>query len=139
MPGRSAFDYAVVRVVPRVEREEFVNAGIILFCHDRDALVARIALDEARLLALHPEADLETVRVHLEAIPLVCRGGEDAGPIGRLPLRERWRWLTAPRSTIIQTSPAHVGLAEDLDAVVAHLFDALCAAPGTRPEPSPAR
>jgi hypothetical protein len=129
VPARSAFDYAVVRVVPRVEREEFVNAGIIVFCHDRDALLARIALDELRLLALHPATDLEAVRAHLAAMVRVCRGGEDAGPIGQLPLRERWRWLTAPRSTVIQTSPAHVGLADDIEAVLGHLFETLCTSP----------
>jgi hypothetical protein len=129
VPARSAFDYAVVRVVPRVEREEFVNAGIVVFCHARDVLAARVELDEARLCALHPGVDLDLVRRYLEVIPRICRGGDDAGPIGKLPMRERWHWLTAPSSTIIQTSPAHVGLTEAPEAELERLFGELVAAP----------
>jgi hypothetical protein len=110
VPTPSAFSYAVVRVVPHVEREEFVNAGVVVCCEDVEYLAACIALDERRLLALAPDVDLPLVRRHLAAIPLVCAGGDGAGPIGALPLRERWRWLVAPRSTIIQLSPAHTGL-----------------------------
>ena len=111
---RCPFDYAVVRVVPHVEREEFVNAGVILFCESRDFLASRVELDEARLLALAPDVDLDLVRRHLEAIPRVCEG---KGAIGRLTIRERWRWLVAPRSTIVQTSPAHGGLGEPEEAL----------------------
>jgi len=129
VPGRSAFDYAVVRVVPRIEREEFVNVGIVVFCHDRDLLAARVELDPARLLALHPGVDLELVKSYLAIIPRICRGGDDAGPIGRMPIRERWHWLTAASSTIIQTSPAHVGLTESPEAELERLFAELVAAP----------
>jgi len=110
VPAPCSFSYAVVRIVPHVEREEFVNAGVIVFCDARDYLAARIALDEARLLALAPDVDVPLVRRHLEAIPRICEGGAAAGPIGQLPMRERWQWLVAPRSTILQTSPAHTGM-----------------------------
>ncbi len=108
-----SFSYVVVRVVPHVEREEFVNAGVIVFCAPLDFLGARIELDGPRLLALAPDADLETIRRHLDAIPRVCAGGADAGAIGALPIRERWHWLVSPRSTILQTSPPHAGLCGD--------------------------
>jgi hypothetical protein len=106
----SSFEYAVVRVVPDVERGESVNAGVIVHCRERDFLEARIELDEARLRAVAPGVDLDLVRRHLEVIPRVCAGGRDAGPIGALPRVERWHWLVAPRSGILQTSPAHAGL-----------------------------
>jgi hypothetical protein len=125
---RCAFEYAVVRVVPRVEREEFINAGVVLFCHERDFLGARVCLDEERLLALAPSADAALVRDHLEAIPRICCGGPGSGPIGELPLRERWRWIVAPRSTMLQTSPAHGGLAADPEESLARLFDELVTA-----------
>lgn len=123
MPAPCSFDYAIVRVVPHVEREEFVNAGVIVFCDAKDFLGARIELDEARLLALAPDVDVPLVRRHLDAIPSVCAGGGDAGPIGRLPPRERWRWLVAPRSTILQTSAPHVGLGDDPEAAIDQLLD----------------
>jgi hypothetical protein len=125
VPARCSFDYAVVRVVPHVEREEFVNAGVILHCHDRGFLAARIALDESCLLAIAPDADLGLVRRHLDAIPHICAGGPDAGPIGELPLRERWAWLVAPRSTVIQTSAPHVGLCEAPEVALDRLVDKL--------------
>jgi hypothetical protein len=110
MPAPPSFDYAIIRVVPLVEREEFVNVGVVLFCPDQDFLGAKIELDEARLTALFPSVDVALVRQHLEAFRRVCEGGGAAGPIGLLPLRERWHWLVAPRSTIIQTSAPHSGL-----------------------------
>ena len=113
MPAPHSYDYAVIRVVPRVEREEFVNVGVILSCPARDFLEACIELEPARLLALDPGIDLELVRTHLAPFPLVCRGGADAGPIGQLAPRERFHWLTAPRSTMIQTSAVHTGRATD--------------------------
>jgi len=116
------YDYAVIRVVPKVDREEFINAGVILSCPDLSFLEARIKLDEARLKALDPSADLEMVRTHLETIPTICRGGDDAGPIGQLPQRQRFHWLVAPRSTIIQTSPVHTGRCSDPAAVLEHLI-----------------
>lgn len=123
MPGREAFDYAVVRVVPRVEREEFVNAGVVVHCRGRDFLRARFALDERRLLALAPDVDLEAVRAHLEAFARVCDGGPAAGPLGDLSPTERFHWVTSPRSTVVQTSPVHAGLCEDPDAALAHLVE----------------
>jgi hypothetical protein len=120
-----SFDYAVVRVVPRVERGEFVNAGVILFCPTRSYLEARVTLPRDRLLALDPAVDWALVQSHLEAIPRVCRGGSDAGPIGELPQRARFHWLVAPRSTIIQMSPPHSGVHEDLDAALESLFEKL--------------
>src|SRR5947207_872128 len=113
MPARSSFEYAVIHVVPRVERGELVNAGVILFCLQRDFLAARVEVDEPRLRALWPEVDLDLVRQHLEAIPKICAGTPDAGPIGKLSLRERFHWLVAPRSTMIQVSPVHAGLCDD--------------------------
>jgi hypothetical protein len=118
----SSYDYAVVRVVPRVEREEFVNVGIILACPTRDFLEARIELDERRLTALDPGINLEAVRAHLASIPLICAGGPQAGPIGQLSRRERFHWLVAPRSTIIQVSPVHTGRCTDLTGTLDHLL-----------------
>ena len=123
MPARCSFDYAVVRVVPRVEREEFINVGVIVFCYALDYLDARIELDEARLRALAPTVDAAEVRAYLAAIPRVCAGGAQAGPIGELPLMERWSWLVAPRSTMVQTSPAHAGLCEEPAAALERLMD----------------
>lgn len=123
MPAHSSFDYAIVRVVPHVEREEFINVGVILFCDARDFLTARIELDEARLRALFPDVDLPLVRRHLAAIPRICEGGLASGPIGQLPLRERWHWLVAPRSTILQVSAPHTGLCEAPEAWVERLLD----------------
>lgn len=122
MRTRISFDYAVVRVVPRVEREEFVNAGVILFCLQRDFLAARVEVDEARLRALWPEVDVELVRQHLEAIPRIAAGSPDAGPIAKLSLRERFHWLVAPRSTIIQVSPVHSGVCESPERALDDLF-----------------
>lgn len=113
MPVPSSFDYAVVRVVPRVERGEFINAGVIVFCLERKFLEARVLVDEARLKALWPEVDVELVRRHLEAIPKIAAGDMAAGPIARLSLRERFHWLVSPRSTIIQVSEVHTGLCEE--------------------------
>ena len=113
MPADYTYDYAVIRVVPRVERGEQINAGVILSCPELDFLDARIELDEAAVLALDPSADLETIRTNLAMIPIVCRGGSEAGPIGDLPSRGRFRWLVSPRSTIIQPSPVHTGRTAD--------------------------
>jgi hypothetical protein len=123
MPARSSFDYAVIRVVPRVERGELVNAGVILFCLEKDFLRGRVEVNEPRLRALWPEIDVELVGQHLEAIPKICAGTPDAGPIGRLSLRERFHWLVAPRSTIIQVSPVHVGLCGHPEQALDELFE----------------
>jgi hypothetical protein len=124
-----AYDYALIRVVPRVERGEFVNAGVVLSCKAGGYLEARIELDEARLLALDPRVDLETVRAHLAAFAAICAGGEGSGPIGQLPPRERFRWLTAPRSTAIQTSPVHSGRCAEHATMLAHLFETMVHVP----------
>ncbi|HEX8501118.1 MAG TPA: DUF3037 domain-containing protein [Pyrinomonadaceae bacterium] len=129
MPEPCPFDYAVVRVVPRVERGEFVNAGVIVSCPAKNYLRARVELDAERVAALDPRVDRETVARHLAAIPLICEGGAAAGPIGLLPQRARFHWLVAPRSTIIQTSPVHTGLCEDGDAVLERLFRAMVGRP----------
>ncbi|MGO9829802.1 MAG: DUF3037 domain-containing protein [Myxococcaceae bacterium] len=125
----SSFDYAVVRVVPRVEREEFLNAGVILFCLSRGFLGAQVELDERRLLALAPTLDVALVRSHLEAIPRICAGGPEAGPIGQLPQKERWHWLVAPRSTILQTSSVHAGLCEEPAAALEQLMQSMVRLP----------
>jgi hypothetical protein len=121
VPEQFRYDYAVIRVVPKVEREEFINAGVILSCPQRSFLEAQIRLNESRLLALDPSLDVEMVKMHLETIPKICRGGDGAGPIGQLSQRERFYWLVAPRSTIIQTSPVHTGRCSDPAAVLRHL------------------
>lgn len=121
MPAELTYDYAIVRVVPRVERGEQLNAGVILSCADTDFLDARFELDEALLLALDPATDIDAVREHLALIVRICRGGPDAGPIGALPPRGRFRWLVSPRSTIIQPSPIHTGRTHDPAACLDHL------------------
>ena len=123
MPDLRTYDYAVVRVVPRVERGEFVNAGIILSCDLERILQARIELDETALLALDAGVDLDLVRDSLAAIPAICAGGAAAGDIGLLSARERFHWLVAPRSTIVQTSPVHTGRCSDLTAALEHLMN----------------
>ena len=112
MCALSSFDYAVLRIVPRVDREEFLNAGVILYCKGQHFLAAKIHIDEQRLLALWPGFELDVARLHLEAFCKICKGDADAGPIAALPQRERFHWLVSPRSTIIQVSPVHSGLCE---------------------------
>lgn len=119
----SSFEYAIIRVVPRVEREEFINAGALVYCLAQGLLDARIDLDVPRLLALWPQADVELIRSHLDAFPRICAGGEGAGPIGRLSQKERWHWLVAPRSTLVQLSPVHAGLCESPSTVIEKLLD----------------
>ena len=126
MPG-AAFSYAVVRVVPRVEREEFVNVGVILFCAERRWLGCHLVADPARLRALAPRVDTDEIARHLDGLRAVCEGEASAGPIAALPPSERFHWLVAPRSTSIQTSPVHAGVAEDPAAALAHLYETLVA------------
>jgi hypothetical protein len=123
VPDRCTYDYAVVRVVPRVERGEFVNVGVIVSSDAEDYLAARFALDASRLRALDPRIDLAAIETALGAIAAICDGGDAAGPIGKLALRERFHWLVAPRSTIIQTSAVHAGRCDDLDGALEHLLD----------------
>ena len=122
MPDRTSFEYAAIRVVPRVDRAEFVNAGVIVFCLSRNYLDARVEVNEARLRALWPDLDLDVVARHLAAIPAVCQG---QGPIGELSRRERFRWLVSPRSTVIQISPVHAGLCESPEGALEDLFHKL--------------
>ena len=128
-PPLRAYDYAVVRVVPRVERGEFVNAGVVVACAAAGYLRARVGLDEARLLALDPAADVAALRAALAVLPLVCAGGAAAGALGRLGLRQRFDWLVAPRSAVVQTSPVHTGRCRDLDAALDRLFETMVRAP----------
>lgn len=129
MRERHLYDYAVIRVVPRPERGEFVNAGVLLSCPSLRYLDAAIELDEARLRALCPDVDVGLVRDHLAAIPRICAGGADAGPIGRLGQRERFQWLAAARSTMIQASPVHTGRCSDPPAALERLLDTLVRCP----------
>lgn len=132
MPAPSAFEYAVIRVVPRVERGEFLNAGVVLFCRVHRFLAARVELDPHRLAVLAPELDAATVRRHLDVYPLVCAGGPAAGPIGLLTQTERFGWLVAPLSTIVQPSPVHCGLTANPAATLDHLLDTMVHLPAAR-------
>ena len=125
MHDHCSYDYAVLRVVPRVDREEFVNVGVIVACPAKSFLEARVELDEPRLLALAPDIDVEAVRTHLASIPIICAGGAAAGPIGKLSARERFDWLVAPRSTIIQTSRVHTGRCTSPGDLVEHLLNVM--------------
>jgi hypothetical protein len=126
VPERSCFDAATIRVVPRVEREEFINAGVVLFCKQRGFLGARIELDEARLRLLAPElSNIDEVRLHLDHILQVCAGGPGAGAIGEMSQTERFHWLVAPRSTVIQVSPPHSGLCINPAEMLEHLMDVM--------------
>ena len=125
MHDHCPYDYAIIRVVPKVEREEFINVGVIVSCPVRGFLEARIDVDEQRLRALDATLDIDSLRLHLATIPAICTGGEPAGPIGRLPQRERFYWLSAPRSTIIQISPVHTGLCKNPSVVLEHLMDTM--------------
>lgn len=118
MPTPASFDYAILRVVPRVERQEFINAGVVAFCPERRYLAARIHLNEARLSALWPDADVALAREHLEAVRRICEGDSGAGPIAKLTQRERFHWITSPRSTIIQPSPIHTGVCDGTDSLL---------------------
>ncbi len=123
------YSYATIRVVPRVERGEFVNVGVVLFARTARFLAARVALDRARLAALAPDFDPAPVERHLAAFVAVCEGRDDGGPIARLPPSERFGWLTAPRSAAIQLSPVHVGRCDDPRAALDDLFNRLVRVP----------
>ena len=125
MPARNSYDYALVRLVPHVERGEYINVGVILFCRTRRFLGALIHLDEQRALALAPDIDLAFVYQHLDRIPLICAGSEQAGSISQLSQSERFHWLISPRSTIIQVSPVHSGIGNDPHAVLQRLLDTM--------------
>ena len=129
MTAGSPFSYAVYRLVPRVERGERINVGVVLFSRPLDYLDARTALDERRLSALWPDVDLASVRPHLDAIERIARGDSEAGPIAALDTTARFHWLVAPSSTIIQPSAVHTGVCSDPAAELDKLFDALVAPP----------
>ena len=122
MREQASFDYAIIRLVPRVDREEFVNAGAIVFCAVRRYLEARVHADPARLLALWPDLDLDPVLRRLDTFPRICAGVSDAGPIARLPPSQRFQWLVAPRSTIIQVSAVHTGISDSPEAALDRIF-----------------
>ncbi|HEX3949358.1 MAG TPA: DUF3037 domain-containing protein [Steroidobacteraceae bacterium] len=125
MPALRTYDYAVVRVVPRVERGEFVNAGIILSCDAERILLAGIELDEAALRCLDARVDMDLVRKALAGIPAICAGGDVAGDIGKMSARERFHWLVAPRSTVVQTSPVHTGQCAEPAEALEHLMQTM--------------
>lgn len=133
MPADYAYDYAIIRLVPRVERGEMINAGVILSCPEVDFLEARVEVDEARLLALDDTLDMTIVRAHLATIPAICAGAADAGPIAALPQRQRFHWLVSPRSTIIQMSAVHTGRTGDPARCLDHLIDRMVRRPQSRP------
>jgi hypothetical protein len=122
-PPTAWYSYAIVRVVPRVERGECINVGVVLFAPTRRYLDARIDLQPARLKALAPEADLELIQRHLRTFEAICAGRPEGGPVAALPPSDRFHWLTAPRSTVIQTSPVHVGCAEEPGAALEQLLE----------------
>ena len=121
MLTKASFDYAVLRVVPRVERQEFLNIGVIVFCLEKGLLEAKVHVDEARLRTLWHMLDLETVKQHADGVVRICAGDETAGPIAKVSQRERFQWLIAPRSTIIQTSAVHTGILTKDDSLADRL------------------
>lgn len=131
MPEQDSFDYAVIRIVPRVDRGEFINAGVIVFCRTQRYLAARVELDEARARALDPTLDLEEIASHLESIPKICAGDAQAGPIAQLTQSERFNWLVAPRSTIVQCSPVHSGLCSEPAGQLDRLMDLMVRLPAS--------
>ena len=125
MPATSSYDYAVIRLVPCVERGECINVGVILFCRTRRFLGALIQLDEDRLHSFAPNMDFTSVQQQLDHLVMVCYGKAESGPIGQLSQSERFHWLVSPRSTIIQISPVHVGLCTDPAAALQQLLEKL--------------
>jgi hypothetical protein len=129
VPTDASFEYVTIRIVPRVEREEFVNIGVIVFCLEKRYLAARMHVDDARLAALWPELDTRLVHQHADAIQRIAEGDPAAGPVALLSQRERFRWLSAPRSTIIQPSATHTGICAVPDGLLDRLFATLVSAP----------
>jgi hypothetical protein len=125
MQEKKLFEYAVIRIVPRVEREEFVNAGVILYCREQKYLQTLYQLNVKRISNLSNNIDIEELENHLKIFDLISKGGSDSGPIGKLPIAERFRWLTATRSTIVQTSKVHPGFCDDADETLNKLFHQL--------------
>lgn len=123
MQGKHLFEYAVIRVVPRVEREEFLNVGVILYCKDQKFLQSRCDLDETRLAAFAKDIDIDEIKESLRAFGQISAGSKEGGPIGKLDIASRFRWLTATRSTVVQTSKVHPGFCEDAQAKLERLFE----------------
>ncbi len=123
MQDKDLFEYSIIRLVPSVERQEFINVGAIVYCPDAGRLQSAFELNEQRIRAMSSDVDLEEVRDHLAAIEQICVGGEPAGRIGTLPPGERFRWLTAPRSTIVQMSPVHTGVSCDPEETMGSIMD----------------
>lgn len=129
MPALSSYDYAIIRIVPHVERGECINVGVILYCQTRRFLDVLISLDTNRLTALAPDIDIDEVQRQLAIIQSISKGGKEAGPIGEMSLSERFHWLVSPRSTIIQTSPVHSGLSTDPKSALHHLLEVMVLPP----------
>jgi hypothetical protein len=125
MSTRAGFQYVVLRCVPRVDREEFLNVGVVLYCQQADFLAARFFVDDDRLTVLAPEVDLDAVRSALAAVEAVCRGDESAGEAGRAAMGTRFGFVKAPRSTVVQPGPVHGGTTDDPAAQLEHLLDRL--------------
>jgi len=125
VPCSCTYDYAIIRIVPRVERGEQINVGIVLSCVDSEFLEMRIHLDEARLRAIAPDVDLDGIKAALATLEAVCKGGPEAGPVGELPARGRFRWMVSPRSTVVQPSSVHTGRTDDPVAALRHLFESV--------------
>lgn len=123
MRDRVTFEYAVIRVLPKVEREEFVNVGVILFSKPKKFLGMKVQVDEAKLLALSPKLDITQIKAYLAAWEEVCQGAPKGGRIGEMELPSRFRWLTASRSTMIQSSPTHTGMCTNPAEVLAKAFE----------------
>lgn len=122
MPEQHLFEYAVLRIMPRVDREEFMNIGVVAYCARQKYLQVIYEINENRWKAFCPQLDLVEVNAYLQAFERICKGGKDAGPIGQLPIAERFRWLTATRSTVVQTSRVHPGLCNDEAAMLQRLY-----------------
>lgn len=133
MPEQHSFDYTIIRVVPRVERGECLNVGVAVFSRVTRFLDARVLLDRGRLAALAPSLDADELEVQLDHLVAVCRGEPGAGPIAALSPSERFHWLVAPRSTVIQTSPVHSGLCPSPEQMLEHLLETLVALSGPAP------
>ena len=125
MQEKHLFEYAVIRVVPKVDREEFINAGIILYCKKDKYLQCMYHLNENKLKALCPDIDIQEIEANLQSFKKICAGSKDGGPIAALDIPSRFRWLTATRSTIVQTSKTHPGFCKDLDETAQKLFEQL--------------
>jgi len=122
MPDKEQYEYAVIRIVPQVEREEFLNVGVVLFCAKHKFLQCRYHLNEERVLALSPELDLVEMKQHLHSFEQICAGNAEGGPIARLGIAERFRWLTATRSTVLQTSKVHPGLCANPGSMLDRIY-----------------